>query len=316
MAAILALAAGAALGQAPAAAPAFEVASIKPAAPLDANAVMSGKLHLGMRTDAARVDIGYLSLADLIHLAYRVKPFQISGPDWMGGQRFDIQAKIPEGASTDQVPEMLQALLAERFKLAVHRENTEQAVYALVVGKGGSKMKDAVPDPDVPAAPPADPPKGAISIGDGNNQMQISGNPQQGRGLQISGGPTGTAHLSMGSDGTMRLEMESVTMPMLADNLSRMVDRPVIDMTELKGKYQVALEVSTADLLTMARTLGVGAPGASARMDAARPADAASDPSGSSIFAAVQRLGLKLDPQKQPTERLVVDHAERMPTEN
>jgi uncharacterized protein (TIGR03435 family) len=155
MAAILALAAGAALGQAPAAAPAFEVASIKPAAPLDANAVMSGKLHLGMRTDAARVDIGYLSLADLIHLAYRVKPFQISGPDWMGGQRFDIQAKIPEGASTDQVPEMLQALLAERFKLAVHRENTEQAVYALVVGKGGSKMKDAVPDPDVPAAPPA-----------------------------------------------------------------------------------------------------------------------------------------------------------------
>src|ERR1035441_5524115 len=94
IAAGLALAACAALGQTPAAAPAFEVASVKPAAPLDANLVMSGKMHVGMRTDGARVDIGFLSLADLIRIAYRVKPYQISGPDWMASQRFDIQAKI------------------------------------------------------------------------------------------------------------------------------------------------------------------------------------------------------------------------------
>jgi uncharacterized protein (TIGR03435 family) len=310
----LALAAGVASGQTPAEAPAFEVASVKPSPPLDANAVMSGKLHLGMRTDAARVDIGYLSLADLIHIAYRVKPFQISGPDWMGTQRFDIQAKMPEGASADQVPEMLQALLAERFKLALHRDSAEHAVYALVVGKNGSKLKEAAPDPDVPVTP-ADPPKGAITIGDGNNQMQISGSPQ-GKGMDISGGPNGRMHLTMGSEGAMRLEMESMTMAALADNLSRMVDRPVVDMTGLKGKYQVALEVSSADLIAMARTLGVAVPARPPSGDAGRPADAASDPSGSSIFAAVQELGLKLDPQKQPMERLVIDHLERMPTEN
>src|SRR5690348_11121127 len=88
----------------------FEVASIKPAPPIDRAKIMSGKLHLGMSVDAARVDIGNLSLADLIRTAYRLKAFQVSGPDWMTTQRFDILAKMPEGATKEQVPEMLQAL--------------------------------------------------------------------------------------------------------------------------------------------------------------------------------------------------------------
>jgi uncharacterized protein (TIGR03435 family) len=311
IAASLALAACAALGQTPAAAPAFEVASVKPAAPLDANAIMSGKMHIGMKTDAARVDIGFLSLAELIRIAYRVKPYQISGPDWMGSQRFDIQAKMPEGASTEQVPEMLQALLAERFKLALHRDGTEHPVYALVVGKNGLKLKESPPDPAVPAPAPS----GAITIGAGNDQVQISGN-IQGKGMTVSGGQTGTTHLTMSPEGSMRLEMEKTTMPALADILSRLVDRPVVDMTEIKGSYQVALDLSQADLIAMARTAGVPGVAMPASADAGRPADAASDPSGSSIFAAVQRLGLKLDPQKQSMERLVIDHLEKMPTEN
>ena len=315
IAAVLALAACAALGQTPAAAPAFEVASVKPAAPLDANAIMSGKMHLGMKTDAARVDIGFLSLADLIRIAYRVKPYQISGPDWMGSQRFDIQAKMPEGASTEQVPEMLQALLAERFKLALHRDSTEHSVYALVVGKNGSKLKESPPDPANSAAPPANPPSGAITIGAGNNQVQISGN-IQGKGMVVSGGQTGKTRMTMTPEGTMRLEMEKMTLPALADILSRLVDRPVVDMTELQGNYQVALDLSQGDLIAMARTAGVAGVALPAGADAGRPADAASDPSGSSIFAAVQQLGLKLDPRKEPMERLVIDHLERTPTEN
>ena len=124
-------------------------------------------------------------------------------------------------------------------------------------------------------------------------------------------------HLTMSPEGTMRLAMEKMTMPALADALSQFVDRPVVDMTELKGNYQVALDLSPADLMAAARTAGVAIPGRMpAAADAGRPADAASDPSGSSIFAAVQQLGLKLDSQKQPMERLVVDHLERMPTEN
>src|SRR5205814_5568237 len=96
------------------------------------------------------------------------------GPDSMKSQRFDILAKMPEGATKEQVPEMLQALLAERFQLKVHRENREQSIYALVVGKGGPKLKEAAPDPETPPAPAP----GGITLGTGSNQVRID----QGRG--------------------------------------------------------------------------------------------------------------------------------------
>jgi len=300
------------------AAPAFEVASIKPSPPLDPQAILSGKMHVGMKTDASRVDIGFLSLADLIRVAYNVKPYQISGPDWMGSQRFDIQAKIPDGASTDQVPQMLQALLAERFKLVVHRENTEHSVYGLIVGKSGPKLKESPPDP--PASDvPAEPPKGAITIGEGDQRVSISGNPQGGQGMTISTAQAGKMHMAMGQDGTMELTVDKITMPGLADALTGFVDRPVVDMTGLKGNYQVTLDLSMADLMNVARTSGLSLPGMPSlpSMTApGRPADAASDPGASSVFSAVDRLGLKLDSQKQPVERLVVDHLEKTPTEN
>ena len=95
----LLLAACAAHGQTPAAAPTFEVASVKPAGPLNPAAIASGQMRVGMKIDAARVDIGSLSLADLIRIAYRVKAYQVSGPDWMSTERFDVRAKLPEGAT-------------------------------------------------------------------------------------------------------------------------------------------------------------------------------------------------------------------------
>src|SRR5689334_5388474 len=94
--------------QTPAVAPAFEVAAVKPAPPLDPAKIMTGKMHIGVTINAGRVDIGNLSLADLIRIAYKLKAYQLVGPDWMGAQRFDIQAKLPEGATKDQMPEMLQ----------------------------------------------------------------------------------------------------------------------------------------------------------------------------------------------------------------
>src|SRR5947208_16668258 len=112
----LLLAAAAAFGQAPAGTRVFDVATIRPAAPLDQAKVMSGQFRVGMSVDGSRVDIRFFSLADLIRTAYKVKQFQLSGPDWMGSERWDVQAKLPEGTNKDQVPEMLQALLAERFK--------------------------------------------------------------------------------------------------------------------------------------------------------------------------------------------------------
>jgi uncharacterized protein (TIGR03435 family) len=301
----LVLAASAVCAQTPA--PAFEVASIKPATLPTAAQVTSGKLHIGMAIDGARVDIGNLPLAELIRIAYRVKPYQISGPDWMGAERFDVLAKIPEGVSREQVPEMLQALLAERFRMTVHRENKEHAMYALVVGKNGPKLKESAPDADSNGAA-------------GNAQVRVSPN-GDGKGVMVRGGQTGPARMSMGPGGTMHLELAQATPAMLADMLGRFVDRPVVDMTELKGTYQVALDLSMDDLRNAARAAGVTMPGLAAGGEPGRPpgaeaAPAASDPSGGSIFNAVQQLGLKLEPRKAPIEVIVIDHLEKAPTEN
>lgn len=301
--------------------PAFEVATIKPAPPLDPAKIMAGQMHIGMKTDAGRVDIGFLSLSDLIRTAYRIKPYQLSGPDWLTSQRWDIVAKIPDGASADQIPEMLQTLLADRFKLAIHRANTEHSIYALVVAKGGPKLKDAEPDPPpaaVPDAPPAGPPgRGGVVIGSGDSQLRVTQNPG-GQGATINSGKYGQMKVGRGEAGAMRMEFSKMKMPDLADMLSPFADRPVLDMTELKGAYQVSLDLSMDEMMRVARTsgIGMGTMGPGPVGDAARsPADAASTPS-SSIFTAVQQLGLKLDPRKAAVETIVVDHVEKAPTDN
>ena len=257
----LLLSAGLGFGQSPAAKQApvveFEVASIKPAQPLATQAA-AGKFHVGMTIDGARVDIGSLSLADLIPIAFRVKPYQVSGPGWMSSERFDVIGKMPDGAGKEQVPEMLQALLADRFKLTIHRDNKDQAVYALVAGKNGSKLKEAVPETETQAS--ADDSKKGIVIGsaDGSQTRVI----QDGKGLVVRGGQTGNMRMRAGPDGSMRMEASNMTMVALADALTRFVDRPVIDMTELKGGYQVTLDLAMADMIKAARVAGFagGAP--------------------------------------------------------
>src|SRR4051794_22818162 len=97
--------------------PTFEVASIKEAPPLSIENVQAATFHVGMRIDGSRADYGFMSLADLIPYAYRVKRHQLSGPPWMNNTRWDILAKIASGQSPNRAPEMMQSLLAERFKL-------------------------------------------------------------------------------------------------------------------------------------------------------------------------------------------------------
>jgi uncharacterized protein (TIGR03435 family) len=128
--------------------PAFEVASIKPAPKPTAALLMSGELRMGTRIDPARVDIGSSALNSLIAEAYRVKLFQVSAPDWLGDARFAIQAKLPAGSSTGQVPEMLQTLLEDRFRLKFHKETREFAVYVLGVGSDGPKLESVPPGYD------------------------------------------------------------------------------------------------------------------------------------------------------------------------
>jgi uncharacterized protein (TIGR03435 family) len=304
---ILFFAAAAAFAQTPAAAKLeFEVASVRPAGSLEAMAA-SGKLHIGMHIDGARVDIGGMSLADLIQIAYKVKRYQVTGPAWIAAQRFDIMAKLPEGASKDQVPEMLQTLLADRFKLTIHRESKDLAVYALIVGKNGPKLKES--PPDEPPAPGDDP----AASPDAMPKVQVDGT----KGAVIKGGPTGTTKVQMGANGLMHFEMEKMQLSALAEFLSRFMERPVVDMTDLKGSYQVAMDLSMEDLRGAARSAGVVIPGGGPAGEPGKaPAEGASDPSGSSIFSNIQQLGLKLDARKAPLEMIVIDHLEKMPTEN
>ena len=133
----------------------FEVATIKPAPPLDPQAILAGKMHVGMQIDGARVDIGGGIPFMLIMQAFDLKMHQIQGPDWMlkDPPRFDILATLPEGAKPNQVPEMLQNLLKDRFGLKYHMAKQEKDAYALVVGKQPLKLEQV----EIEEAEPVDP---------------------------------------------------------------------------------------------------------------------------------------------------------------
>jgi uncharacterized protein (TIGR03435 family) len=256
----------------------------------------------------------------LITKAYDVKLYQISGPDWvtsmsaqMSAQRFDVLAKMPDGTTKEQVPEMLRTLLADRFKLTIHRDTKEHAVYALVVGKGGPKLKESEPLPTAP--PPVSADGGpAPPASTGSNQVTV--NTSGKGGAEVSDGEGGKQKMSMGADGkSMHIENSRMSMAKLAEMLSPMLDRPVVDMTELKGNYQIALDIPMEELMAIAKRSGM-VPGMGGGGDAGRAPAEAADPSGGSLFATVQQLGLKLEARKSPIEHIVIDHVEKMPTEN
>lgn len=309
----IALAATAALSlaQTPASSPSFEVATIKPAPPLVPAEIAQGKVHLGMSIDAARVDIGALSIADLIRLAWDVKGYQVSGPEWISTERFNILAKMPEGATKEQVPAMLKTLLAERFKLTTHTENRDHPIYALIVGKGGPKLEAAAPAASESQAAPD-----GATIGTPDGAVRINRAPD-GKGIEMNSAKTGVMKMTAGPDGLMHMDMARASMQAFADILSRYLDRPVIDETGLKGEYHVAIDLSMQDLLRIARLAGMVGPGMGPMGPGATlTGDGASDPAGGSVFNAVQRLGLKLDARKEPVETIVVDHVEKTPSEN
>jgi uncharacterized protein (TIGR03435 family) len=272
--------------------PAFEVAVIKPSLPM-AQAIpllMQGKLKAGVSIDKARVDMGFVTLSDLIVQAYEVKPHQISGPDWLSMERFDIQAKLPDGAAEDQVPQMLRTLLADRFGMRIHTELRTLSVYALIVAKNGAKLQPSTLPPD------PEPAKGLTTL-----------TPSAGGTVTAFAGPSGPTRMTMGPNG-IQMVMLKATISALADTLTSILGKPVVDRTGLTGYYQIALDIPQADVQNVARALGMGGPAATI--------GAPTDPGGSSLFQAVERFGLKLDSRKEQIETLVIDHIEKLPTAN
>jgi len=274
--------------QTPPARPEFEVASIKPAA----NVPLASQVHVGIQIDGAQAHCSYLSLKDYIRIAYQVKDYQITGPDWMASQRFDIHAKLPEGGR-GQFREMLQNLLTDRFQIKMHRDSKEFSVYGIVVGKGGLKLQESPLDPE--------------TEGDGG---------KGGVNVSAEGGARGTtvkygrgAYFTLADN---KFEARKLSMNYLADAIGRFVERPVVDMTDLKGTYDLSLEFTPEEyrtlLIRMAMSAGVNLP-----PEVVRLLEGASD---ETLFKGLQAMGLKLESRRAPLEVLVIDSATKTPTEN
>ncbi len=309
----------------------FEVASVKAVGPLDPQKIMKGEMRMGMRIDGAMVDIGSMSMSDMLQYAFGIKVFQLTGPSWMNGERYTVQARLPEGAKKEDVPQMMQALLAERFQLKYHKEEKEGSTYALLVGKSGPKLKEALPDEvlaaeaEAAAAAPQSGPQGGPRVmafgGGGDGKISVSGSPE--KGMVVRGGPNGPMKVSMGPGG-MHMENAKMSMEQFAETLIRFTGRPVIDMTELKGFYQVAFDVSMEDMQNAASSVGApvmmmkmhdgpGGPGGGSGGPGGGPM---AETSGGGIMQSVAQLGLKLESRKSPIVRIVVDSVEKTPTEN
>jgi len=313
--------------------PAFEVATIKPSPPLDpaklaAAMQAGGKLPVGANIDALRAEYLYLDLKSLMTYAYGVKPYQITGPDWMSTARFDIVAKMPEGAKKDDAPKMLQTLLEERFKLTVHRTSAEHPVLALVAGKGGPKLKASAEKPvSIDESAPLKPGELKMDGSDGPVRVKVDMT-------------TGSSVIDMGLKGkmayrlnpatqTFHIDFSMTTMAGFADMITQLFaqiggtgGRQVVDMTEIKGNYDASIELSLAELIAMARAAGADIPGGG---PAGTPGGGrggnvpvASDPGGggTSLADAVQSMGLKLESRKAVVDQFVVDSVEKAPTEN
>ena len=309
----------------------FEVASIKPSSPSGRGVIRFDPKGGPGSGDPGRVTYSFTTILNLMVDAYSVKRYQVSGgPKWLDSEQFDIAAKVPEGATKEQVKVMLQNLLAERFKLTLHRETKELPVYALVVGAKGPKLKDSTVT-GTPAAsdsqprqggrgatgtqaaapPPPLPPgleKGGIKIGpDGCPEAPPMAAGRAGNFMMMT--PNGVCMISNGQ-----------TMDGLAAQLSSRFDRPVIDQTGLKGKYDLKLRYDPSSMPE-----GRGGP-IMMMKDGPGPGPAGGDPANRiapdgdpppTIFKALQeQLGLKLEARKGPVDLLVIDRVEKTPTAN
>jgi len=238
------------LGQTVESSPAFEAASVK--------------LNTGsgpyFKAGPGQIEIRNYPLKILIFVAYGVNDYSFSGPNWLDSVKLDVVAKLPASAAGLSPKDralmtnvMLQGLLAERFKLKIHREEKVVPGYALVVAPGGPKLRRVEAPQIVNAVTP-----GSI-----------------------------TAH--------------SVPIAQIAASVAAAVGRPVRDRTGLSGNYEVNLKFAPDDTVL-----------AGAENTSKDPGDRPP-----SIFTALQeQLGLRLEPRNFPIQIVVVDHVERVPTEN
>jgi uncharacterized protein (TIGR03435 family) len=264
----------------------FDVASLKPSAPPGSGGGRSRIVGMqgGPGTpDPTRVRFSCMNLKGLVSFAYEASGFQISGPSWTEEDRFDIVATVANGTTKEQFRTMLQNLLAERFKLQIHREQKTISLYLLTVGKNGAKLKTSQAD----------------AIADADSEPKPRQRMQKDKDGYPRFAPNVTAAGMISEGGKIHAAMQAYNEPVdrLVKTLSAELRAPVKDDTGLKDKYDYAM------------TWIPEAPGSI-------PAEN-QDLAGPSLMNALQeQLGLKLTAKKGPVEFIVIDHAERPPTEN
>jgi uncharacterized protein (TIGR03435 family) len=244
--------------------PQFEVASLKPNASGAAGFSIVPQPGGGLRANN-------IHLLRLIAVAYSVTDFQIfSSIKWLESDRYDLDAKSSGPAPLPQLRLMLQSLLDERFKLKIHRETRELPIYSLIPAKGG-------------AAAPA----GLVETADGDCSAANTA-----QAALPNGTTCGVVNIGRGWIRGQRGHISQ-----LADRLSTLLDRTVVDKTGLAGNYNITLTWTP-------EPEPVRQPGD------VQPANV---PIGPSIFSSLeQQLGLKLVSGKGPVEVIVVDSAEKV----
>jgi uncharacterized protein (TIGR03435 family) len=238
-----------------------------PTARFDAASI---KLHPGdtpgitFATEPGRLIVVNNPVANLIGNAYGNHKL-VGAPEWVESDRYDLEARAPGSPNDKQMMQMLQVLLAERFKLQLHPEQREEPVYHLVVAKGGLKLHRRT-DQNCARADRTHPDE-APSNPCGNNHIFRNGNHIE---WVVTNNDMQHMVGALGVNG-----------------------HPVIDKTGVIGTFDLHVEFAETQ----------------------PDSDASVDPSVPSIFAALDQLGLKLEPAKGPVDVLVIDHIER-PTPN
>jgi uncharacterized protein (TIGR03435 family) len=250
----------------------FDVASIKPAASGGGPFAFA---YFSLKR--GRFDIENMPLQTMIQVAFQVQGYQITGgPGWISSDLYEVTARSEGNPTTEQTRAMVQTLLADRFKLVLHRETKELPIYNLVAAKNGLKLQRSK---------------------DGDCVVLTPDMPRPG----LAGAPSKPCGLN-GGRGIPELRGERVTMAQLTPRLSLILGHAVIDKTGFTGAFNIHLRWTPDEAID-----GPLSP---------RFGGAAPDPDGPSIFTAFRDdLGLILQPAKGPVEILVIDHIER-PSEN
>jgi uncharacterized protein (TIGR03435 family) len=238
----------------------FEVATLRPSPPLRPND--GGPFGIRSAPGGVRYQAGQCPLNVMLTVAFHIKTDQIvGGPEWISSDRFDMNAKAEKPSSIDELHMMLINLLVDRFRMKFHMEKKELPVYALSVDKDGSKLPNRHDGPEE------------------SGQTWID--------VEVKRFPQATWHATFSP------------MSYFVFRLSQIMDRPVIDLTNLPGTYDFDLNFT--------RELPPNIP------ETAMVNGAPIDTSGPTIYEALRKqLGLKLDRQKGPVDIMVIDHIEKL----